>query len=112
MKRGEIWWAALPAPTGSGPGFRRPVVIVQANAFNESRINTIVVAAITSNLMLATARGNVRLSRADSGLAKASVANMSQILSIDRSRLTSRVRMLPAGALNRVDEGLRLVLGL
>jgi mRNA interferase MazF len=112
MKRGEIWWAALPPPTGSGPGSRRPVLVVQSNPFNDSRIATVVVAVITSNLALAEAPGNVRLSRADSGLAKPSVVNVSQVATLDRKALSNRVRPVSANALRRVDEGLRLVMGL
>jgi mRNA interferase MazF len=112
MKRGEVWWAALPAPSGSGPGFRRPVLIVQANPFNHSRIATIIVAVVTSNLSLAEAPGNVRIGKADSGLAKPSVVNVSQLFSVDRALLAERVRALPADALQRVDDGLRLALGL
>jgi mRNA interferase MazF len=112
MKRGEIWWASLPPPTGSGPGFRRPVLVVQSNPFNLSRIGTVVVAVVTSNLALAEAPGNVRLDRSDAGLARASVVNVSQFLTLDRGLLTARVRALPAAAQRRVDEGLRLVLGL
>lgn len=112
MKRGEIWWASLPAPAGSGPGMRRPVLVVQANPFNESRINTVVVAAITSNLALAEAPGNVRVGKSESGLTKPSVVNVSQVLTIDRGFLTNRVRALPGATMQRVDEGLRLVLSL
>jgi mRNA interferase MazF len=112
MKRGEVWWASLPAPVGSGPGMRRPVVVVQSNPFNESRIATVVIAVITSNLALATAPGNVRIARSDSGLGKPSVINVSQVLTIDRTLLTGRVRMLPAHVMHTVDEGLRLVMGL
>ncbi len=112
MKRGEVWWASLPDPAGSGPGYRRPVLVVQANAFNESRINTVVVAVITSNLRLAEAPGNVRLPRRSSGLAKASVVNVSQLMTLDRRFLTERLRALPAAAVDRVDQGMRLVLGL
>ncbi len=112
MRRGEIWWASLPNPAGSGPGFRRPVVVVQSNAFNESRIATAVVAVVTSNLALAEAPGNVRLGKAESGLQKPSVVNVSQLLTLDRSFLTQKIKSLSAGVLNRVDEGLRLVLGL
>ncbi len=112
MKRGEVWWATLPAPTGSGPGFRRPVLIVQANPFNQSRIATVIVAVVTSNLSLAEASGNVRVGKADSGLAKSSVVNVSQILTLDRALLVDRVRALPADAMRRVDEGLRLAMGL
>ena len=112
MRRGEVWWAALPDPAGSGPGFRRPVVLVQSNPFNASRLATVVVAVITSNLALADAPGNVRLAKADSGLARPSVVNVSQLLTLDRGLLAGRVRALPAESMHRVDEGLRLVLGL
>lgn len=112
MKRGEIWWAALPAPSGSGPGFRRPVLVIQSNPFNESRISTTVVATITSNLALAEAPGNVRIGRAESGLAKPSVVNVSQVVTVDRAILTDKVRALPAAIMGRVDNGLRLVLAL
>jgi mRNA interferase MazF len=112
MKRGEIWWASLPAPTGSGPGMRRPVLVIQANPFNESRIATVIVAVITSNLALAEAPGNVRVGKSDSGLSKPSVINVSQLLTIDRALLTGKVRALPGAAMRHVEEGLRLVLGL
>jgi mRNA interferase MazF len=112
VKRGEIWWATLPALAGSGPGFRRPVLVVQANPFNESRISTAIVALITSNMTFADAPGNVRVGKADSGLAKPAFVNVSQILTIDRALLTDRLRALPAEATIRVDHGLRLVLGL
>lgn len=112
MKRGEVWWATLPPPSGSGPGFRRPVLVIQSNPFNESRISTAVVAVITSNLALAAAPGNVRTGKAEAGLAKPSVVNVSQILTIDKALLTDRVRPLSVAAMARVDDGLRLVLGL
>lgn len=110
MKRGEIWWASLTAPEGSGPGYRRPVLVVQANSFNESRISTVLVAVITSNLALAQAPGNLRISKSDSGLTKASVINVSQILTIDRRFITERVGYLPGRVMERVNEGLKLVL--
>lgn len=112
MKRGEVWWAILPAPAGSGPGFRRPVLIIQANPYNQSRIATAIVAVVTSNLSLAEAPGNVRVGKADSGLAKPSVVNVSQLFTVDRALLAERVRALPAEAMQRVDDGLRLVLAL
>ncbi|HET9048169.1 MAG TPA: type II toxin-antitoxin system PemK/MazF family toxin [Chiayiivirga sp.] len=112
MRRGEVWWASLPPPTGSGPGFRRPVLVVQSNSFNQSRISTVVVAVITSNVALAEAPGNVRLGKAEAGLPRASVVNVSQLLTIDRVLLTLRVKALPSEAIARVDEGLRLVMGL
>lgn len=112
MKRGELWWASLPAPAGSGPGFRRPVVVVQSKPFNESRIATVIVAVVTSNLNLSDAPGNVRLSKSESGLPKASVINVSQIITLDRLLLTSKVKSLPSKVMAQVDEGLRLVLAL
>ena len=112
MKRGEIWWAALPPPNGSGPGFRRPVLVVQSNPFNDSRIATVVVAVITSNLALAEAPGNVRLNKSESGLSRPSVVNVSQVVTLDRKLLSRRVRPLAGDAVRRVDEGLRLVMGL
>ena len=112
MKRGEVWWASLPDPVGSGPGLRRPVLVVQSDPFNTSRISTVVVAVITSNLALADAPGNVRLAKSESGLPKPSVVNVSQVLTIDRGLLTDRVRGLPLAALRKVDEGLRMVLAL
>ncbi|MFN9737902.1 MAG: type II toxin-antitoxin system PemK/MazF family toxin [Pseudomonadota bacterium] len=110
MNRGEVWWADLSAPTGSGPGMRRPVLVVQADAFNRSRIATVIVAVITSNLALAAAPGNVRLAKAASGLPKPSVVNVSQVLTIDRVLLKQRVAELPSEAMRIVDDGLRLAL--
>jgi mRNA interferase MazF len=112
MKRGEVWWAELPAPAGSGPGFRRPVLVVQSNPFNASRIATVVVAVITSNLALAEAPGNVRIGKSESGLPQPSVVNVSQLITLDRELLTRKVRALPAATLQSVDHGLKLVLGL
>lgn len=112
IRRGEIWWATLSAPNGSGPGYRRPVLIVQANPFNASAIQTVVVAAITSNLRLADAPGNVRLGRSSTGLSKPSVLNVSQVLTIDRARLTERVGSLTPKLMRAADDGLRLVLNL
>jgi mRNA interferase MazF len=112
IKRGEIWWANLPDPGGSKAAYRGPVVVVQADAFNRSRINTAVVVAITSNLSLAAAPGNVRLTRRQSKLPRESVVNVSQILTLHRRFLTKRIGRLPAGALSDVERGMRLVLAL
>jgi len=112
MKRGEVWWASLPEPTGSGPGYRRPVLIIQSNPFNQSRISTVVVAVVTSNVALAEAPGNVRLTKSDAGLPSASVVNVSQVLTINRTLLTLRVKSLSERVMHRIDEGLRLALGL
>jgi mRNA interferase MazF len=112
MRRGEIWWAALPEPRGSEPGYRRPVVIVQADAFNRSNIQTVIVAAITSNTRLAAAPGNVHLTRRQSRLSRESVINVSQLLTLDKSFLTDRISRLPATSMSALEEGLRLVLAL
>ena len=112
MKRGEIWRASLPAPSGSGAGFRRPYLIVSANCFNASRIRTVVATVITSNLRLADAPGNVRLPARETGLSKPSVVNVSQVVTIDKAFLTERVGRLTPRLSGAVDDGLRLVFSL
>ncbi len=112
MHRGEIWWASLPDPRGSEPGFRRPVVVVQADAFNESRIGTVMVIPLTSNRKLGAAPGNVTLSARETGLKKISVANVSQVLTLDRSFMEARVRALGRDCMTEIDVGLRLALAL
>jgi len=112
IQRGDIWWADLPAPRGSEPGYRRPVLVVQADAFNLSRIQTAVVAAITSNIELAEAPGNVLLPGRTAGLPRDSVVNVSQLLTLDRSFLAEHAGTLPPRLQRCVDEGLRLVLQL
>jgi mRNA interferase MazF len=92
MRRGEVRWVFLPTPDSSGPGMRRPVLVVQSNPFNESQIATVIVLVITSNLALAQTRGNVRVSRTHSGLPKVSVVNVSQVYTLDKRRLTQRVK--------------------
>ena len=112
MHRGDIWWANLPSPEGSGPGRRRPVLIVQSDAFNASRIQTVIAAVITSNLELSSAPGNLLLRRRDSKLPKDSVVNVSQLITLDKAFLTERVGGLPKRLAGALDEGLRLVLSL
>jgi mRNA interferase MazF len=112
MKRGEIYWAALPDAVGSGPGKRRPIVIVQSDDFNKSNISTVIIAVVTSNLALASAPGNVRLPRSETGLIKVSVVNVSQLLTIDRALLISRIGKLSGGLMAKVDLGLSQVLGI
>jgi mRNA interferase MazF len=112
IQRGEIWWTTLPEPVGSEPGFRRPVLIVQSNDFNRSRINTVIAVVITSNTRLAEAPGNVFLPRHVTGLSKDSVANISQVITIDKSFLTERIGSLPSQVLQQIETGLRLVLAL
>ena len=113
MRRGEIWWASLGEPQGSAPGFRRPVLIVQSNDFNDSAIRTSICAAITSNMRLADARGNVRVTRRVSGLLpQDSVVNVSQLITLDKNMLTENVGRLPAQSLRDVEAGIKLVLAL
>ena len=112
IAQGEVWWADLPPPTGSGPGYRRPVVVVQADDFNRSAIQTVMVAAITSNVGRAAAPGNVALSRRQSGLPRPSVVNVSQVLTVDRAVLTGKIRPVPDPVMAEIDAGLRLALGL
>lgn len=112
MRRGEVWWASLPAPVGSEPGYRRPVLVLQADAFNRSRLRTVIVVVITSNTARAEMPGNVLLSRKDSGLPRKSVVNVSRILTLDRSFLVKRIRSLAGQTLARVEAGVRLALSL
>lgn len=107
----EVWWAELPEPIGSGPGFRRPVVVVQGNPLNRSRIATVVCVPLTSNLAWADAPGNTFLSMKTTGLPKDSVANASQIVAIDRSYLTERVRPLGRKSFAQILHGIDVVLG-
>jgi mRNA interferase MazF len=112
IERGEIWWASLPEPTGSEPGYRRPVLVVQADAFNRSRVETVIAVVLTSYLRLVEAPGNVLVAAESSGLPKDSVANVSQVVTIDRAFLTERAGRLRGRTLEAVDEGLRLALDL
>jgi mRNA interferase MazF len=112
MKRGEIWWATLPDPRASEPGYRRPVLIVQSNAFNQSAIRTVIVATITSNLRLAAAPGNVMLRKGDSRLAKDSVINISQLVTLSKDFLVDRVGRISPTRIRELEGGLRMVLSL
>jgi mRNA interferase MazF len=111
IAQGEVWWTDLAAPAGSEPGFRRPVLVVQADTFNRSSLRTVVCVALTSNLRWAEAPGNVLLSGRSTGLAKESVANVSQLVTLDRATLTERVGRLPATTLELVLSGIDVVLG-
>jgi mRNA interferase MazF len=111
ISQGDVCWASLDDPLGSSPGFRRPVAVVQGDSFNASRLATTVVVPLTSNVRLAAAPGNVMLAAARTGLPKDSVANVSQIVSVDRSVLTERVGHLTVGDLGLVLAGIDLVLG-
>lgn len=97
---------------GSGPGFRRPLLVVQSDDFNASTIRTTICAVVTSNLRLAEAPGNVRLARRSAGLSRDSVVNVSQLITVDKDTLTSRIGRLSAETLRDVDAGIRLVLSL
>lgn len=112
MRRGAIWWASLPDPNGSGPGYRRPVIIVQADSFNVSKIRTVIVVPLTTNLRLADAPGNFLLPQRSSMLPRDSVVNVSQLITVDRDYLTEYITELPPKAVRALDEGLRLVLDL
>jgi len=112
IKRGEIWWAKLPEPLESEPGYPRPLLIVQANEFNKSRISTIIAVAITTNIRLAGAPGNILLSSKQSKLPRKSVVNISQIITIDKSFLTEKVHTLSSAIMENVEDGMRLVLKL
>jgi len=111
ISQGEVWWADLPDPAGAGPGFRRPVVILQGEALNRSRIATVVCIPLTSNLKWETAPGNALLPSRLTGLPKDSVANVSQVVALDRSHLTERTGKLPRAQVELLFAGLDVVLG-
>lgn len=111
-QRGDIYWADLHEPAGSGPGYRRPVLVVSADSFNQSGINTVVVVAVSSNVDLAEAPGNVEIPARAAGLRRDSVVNVSQVLTVDKARLAARVGAVDLPELRRVEAGLRLVLDL
>lgn len=111
VAQAEVWWAELPEPVGSGPGYRRPVVVVQGDALNRSRVATVVCVPLTSNLKWAGAPGNVLLSSKVTGLDKDSVANVSQIIALDRALLTERAARLSRAKLELILAGIDVVLG-
>jgi len=111
ISQGDIWWANLPNPSGSSPGFRRPVVVVQGDSINPSRIATVVCIPLTSNLKWSQAPGNVLLSVRLTGLPKDSVANVSQIVTLDKTLLTERVGKLPRARLDSILSGIDIILG-
>ena len=117
MRRGEIWWADRPAAVrggqvGSGPAFTRPVIVTQDDAFNQSGIRTVIVALLGSNPKLANMPGNVWLEASESGLARDSVINVSQLLTLDRTVLRDCVGQVGEVTLALLDQGLLIVLGL
>jgi mRNA interferase MazF len=111
ISQGEVWWAEIAEPAGSEPGFRRPVIIVQGESLNRSRIATVLCVPLTSNLKWATAPGNVPLTSRITGLPKDSVANVSQLFALDKSLLTERVGKLPRTKVELVLAGIDVALG-
>jgi mRNA interferase MazF len=111
VSQGEIWWADLGEPVGSAPGFRRPIIVVQGNALNRSKISTVVCVPVTSNLRWSEAPGNVLLTARASGLPKDSVANVSQIVTLDRSVLIEKAGSVPRTKLELVMAGIDVILG-
>lgn len=112
MVRGELWWADLDEPRGSAPGYRRPVLVVSADAWNRSRIATVTCITVTTNLRLADAPGNVLLQADSGGLDEDSVANVSQVITVDKTTLTERIGALDPPLIRRIDAGLRRALDL
>ena len=112
VERGQVWWADLGDPAGSAPGFRRPVLIVQSDAFNRSRLRTVLAVVLTSNVRLVDAPGNVLIPAKAAGLPKDSVANVSQVITVDRDFLTEPAGRLRGQLLKDIENGLRLVLAL
>lgn len=111
ISQGDVWWADLGEPIGSEPGFRRPVLVVQGDSFNRSALRTVVAVPLTSNLRWAEAPGNVRLSTRATGLSRESVANVSQLVALDKSILVERVGKLSSAKLELVLAGIETVLG-
>jgi mRNA interferase MazF len=111
INQGDVWWAELPDPSGRGPGFRRPVLVIQSDALNRSRLATAVCVPLTSNLRWSDAPGNVRLSAKDSGLTKDSVANVSQLIAVDKDLLSERTGSVTRRQLAAVIAGVDVVLG-
>ena len=112
IQRGDVWWADLGEPRGSTPAYRRPIAIIQADAFNRSAIRTVVGVALTTNLRLLDAPGNVLIPARTAGLPRESVANVSQLATIDRADLIEKAGRLPNELVWAIDRGLRLVLDL
>ena len=111
IRQGEVWWADLAEPRGSEPGFRRPVVVVQGDAYNDSRLQTAVCVVLTSNVRFADLPGNVRLSERETGLSKVSVANVSQLITLDRLALDEPVGKIPKRKLGLIFSGIDIMMG-
>ena len=112
IHRGEIWWADLGIPEGSSPGYRRPVLVLQSDSFNESRIATVICVALTTNTHLSVAPGNVLLQKDESELKKDSVINISQIVTLDKECLIEKICLVRPSTIKEVEEGIRLILNM
>jgi mRNA interferase MazF len=112
MHRGEIWWADLGEPVGSAPGYRRPVLIIQSDWYNLSRLKTIIVVGLSSNLLLAEMPGNIKLLAKETGLPKDSVANVTQIITLDKENLLEHVGEIEAMSMVAIENSIRQVLDL
>ncbi|HRQ38011.1 MAG TPA: type II toxin-antitoxin system PemK/MazF family toxin [Chloroflexota bacterium] len=110
IRQGDVFWVELGDPMGSSPGFVRPVVVVQNNVFNQSRINTVLVCVLTSNLQSANAPGNVQLNQGEANLPKQSVANVSQIITVDKTQLVEKIGSLSMHRIREVLDGLDLII--
>ena len=110
ISQGDVWWADLAEPVDSAPGYRRPVIVVQSDSFNRSSLRTVVAVPLTSNLLWATAPGNVRLASRSTGLTRDAVANVSQLVALDKSILTERTGKLSSSKLDLVLAGIKVVL--
>lgn len=110
--RGEVWWAGLGEPVASEPGYRRPVLVISSDDFNRSRINTVLAAALTTNLRLAEAPGNVLVAAEETGLPRDSVVNVSQVVTLDKTFLTERAGLVGGRVMLAVEDGLRMVMAL
>ena len=110
IRQGDIFWVDLRTPSGSAPGYRHPHVVVQNNLFNQSRINTVVVCALTSNLKRAGAPGNVLLAKGEANLKKASVVNISQLVTVDKSDLTEKIGTLSPSRVDQITDGIKLLI--
>ena len=111
ISQGDVWWAGLGEPAGSEPGYRRPIIVIQGDALNRSRIATVVCVPLTRNLKWAGAPGNVLLKSDVTGLPGDSVANVSQIVALDRQGLTERVGKVGSRQLKAILDGVDIVLG-
>lgn len=111
ISQSDVWWADLADPIGSAPGYRRPVIVVQSDALNRSQLSTVVCVVLTSNLRWSIAPGNMLLSTKHTGLDRDSVANVSQLVTVDKRQLTERVGKIPKRQLEAILSGIDLVLG-